>query len=79
MIEGETVGVERLAFALHEPEERDFAAILVEPLPVVVQALSTQPDIFALAANLPDAEHITEHITEHVTGHATGHIAGDMP
>lgn len=54
--------MERLAFTLREPAERDFAEIFVEPLPVVVQALSTQPDIFALAAHLPDAEHIAEHM-----------------
>lgn len=50
-----TPPVERLAFALRDPQERDFPDILAEPLPLVIEALRAQPDIFALHARLPDA------------------------
>jgi transglutaminase-like putative cysteine protease len=53
-----TPPVERLAFKLKDEHERDFPEVLAEPLPVVVEALRTQPDIFSLHDNLPDAAQI---------------------
>ena len=46
--------VERLAFKLSHPEERDFPEILAEPLPVVVGALRSHQTWDALYSNLPD-------------------------
>jgi transglutaminase-like putative cysteine protease len=53
-----TPPVERLAFKLQDENERDFPGVLANPSPVVVDALRTQPDIFALHENLPDAIRI---------------------
>ncbi|MEC5384532.1 transglutaminase family protein [Uliginosibacterium sp. H3] len=47
--------IEQLAFALQDAHERDFPDVLADPLSVVVDALRTQSDIFALHDNLPDA------------------------
>lgn len=47
--------VEQLAFRLQDAHERDFPDILAEPHPLVVAALRSQPDIFALHDALPDA------------------------
>jgi transglutaminase-like putative cysteine protease len=46
--------VERLAFKLSHPKERDFPEILADPLPVVVSALRTHQTWDALYKNLPD-------------------------
>lgn len=54
-----TPPVERLAFALQDEDERDFPDVLARPLDVVVDALRSQPDIFSLSANLPDAISIS--------------------
>jgi transglutaminase-like putative cysteine protease len=49
-----TPPVERLAFRLNFPEERDFPDILPDPLPVVVDALRSHHTWDAMLANLPD-------------------------
>jgi hypothetical protein len=49
---------ERLAFRLQDERESDFPEVLAKPLSMVVDALRTQPDIFALHENLPDAIRI---------------------
>ena len=46
--------VERLAFAIREPAERDLPEIWAEPLPCVVQVLETEPDVAAVLRKLPD-------------------------
>ena len=48
---------ERLAFYLNFPEERAFAEILPDPLPVVVEALRAHRRWDDMLANLPDWEH----------------------
>lgn len=48
--------LEKLAFSITDPAERDFAEILAEPLPVVVHALTTCDTVEQVAANLPDTE-----------------------
>jgi transglutaminase-like putative cysteine protease len=48
--------VEKLAFKLIHPEERDFPEILADPLPVVVTALRTHQTWDTLYKNLPDWE-----------------------
>lgn len=45
---------EKLAFALQDAQEADFPQIHARPLPVVVEALRTAPDIFWLHGHLPD-------------------------
>lgn len=50
--------VERLAFQLRDPEERDFAAVLAEPLDVVMQALWAYDDVAEVIDHLPDAATI---------------------
>jgi transglutaminase-like putative cysteine protease len=45
---------EQLAFAVERPGEADLLAVYPDPLPVVVAALQTAPNIDALASNLPD-------------------------
>ncbi|HSD37933.1 MAG TPA: transglutaminase family protein [Rhodocyclaceae bacterium] len=54
-----TPPVERLAFKLQDEQERDFPDVLADPVAIVVDALRTQPDIFALHDNLPDATRIS--------------------
>jgi hypothetical protein len=44
----------RLAFKTQFPEEADFPAILVEPLPIVVEALRSQTTWDAMLRSLPD-------------------------
>jgi hypothetical protein len=51
-----TPPVERLAFPVTLPGERDLPEILVEPLPVVVDALRKHDTWDALCENLPDVE-----------------------
>jgi transglutaminase-like putative cysteine protease len=51
--------VERLAFKLSHPEERDFPEILAELLPVVVSALHSHQTWDALYKNLPDWEFVS--------------------
>jgi transglutaminase-like putative cysteine protease len=46
--------LEKLAFRLNLTEERAFAEILPDPLPVVVDALRAHPTWDAMLANLPD-------------------------
>ena len=46
--------VERLAFAIRKPAERDLPEIWAEPLPCVVHVLETEPDVAAVLRNLPD-------------------------
>jgi transglutaminase-like putative cysteine protease len=46
--------VEQLAFRINLPEERLFAEIVPDPLPVVVRALRSHTTWDALLANLPD-------------------------
>lgn len=45
---------EQLAFALRLPEEKTFAAILAEPLPIVVKALAARSTWDAMLDHLPD-------------------------
>jgi transglutaminase-like putative cysteine protease len=61
-----TPPVERLAFQLKDEQERDFSEVLAEPLPAVVESLRTQPDIFSLHDNLPDAMRIGGENLQHV-------------
>jgi len=49
---------EQLAFPLQDRRERDFPAILAEPLPAVVQALTRHDTVQAVHDHLPDAEEI---------------------
>ncbi|RZI82798.1 MAG: transglutaminase domain-containing protein [Rubrivivax sp.] len=49
---------ERLAFAIELPQERDFPEIWPEPLPIVVQALSTTKTTEAFFRQYPDIEVI---------------------
>lgn len=46
--------VERLAFSIREPNERDLPEIWAEPLPVVVAALEQHRDVALVIENLPD-------------------------
>ncbi|HMW23453.1 MAG TPA: transglutaminase family protein [Burkholderiaceae bacterium] len=48
--------VERLAFPIQAPQERDLPEIWAEPLPVVVEALTRFSTYAAVYANLPDVE-----------------------
>lgn len=48
--------VERLAFRLTSPEERQFPDILPDPLPIVVSALQAHATWDAMLNNLPDWE-----------------------
>jgi transglutaminase-like putative cysteine protease len=48
---------ERLAFRLNFPEERDFAEILPDPLPVVIRALRKCSTWDEMCRNLPDWDH----------------------
>lgn len=50
--------VERLAFPVSAADERDFPEIFVEPLPMVVTALTKHKTVEEVAANLPDAEEL---------------------
>lgn len=50
---------EQLAFALQDAFEADFPQIHAQPLPVVVEALRTAPDIFWLHDHLPDLDPIS--------------------
>ncbi len=50
--------VERLAFQPRDAEERDFAAILAEPLDVVMRALSAYDDVAEVIDHLPDATDV---------------------
>ena len=45
---------EALAFALHDPMERDLPEIWAEPLPLVIQALHAHDDVAQVLRNLPD-------------------------
>ena len=49
-----TPPIERLAFMMSLPEEKDFPEILPDPLPVVVAALRNYSHWDALYENLPD-------------------------
>lgn len=49
-----TPPVERLAFPIREPQERDLPEIWAEPLPSVVAVLTSQPGYAAVLRNLPD-------------------------
>ena len=51
-----TPPVERLAFKLTHPAERDLPEIWYEPLPLIVNALTTLCSIEEVYANLPDIE-----------------------
>jgi hypothetical protein len=51
-----TPPVERLAFKLSYPTERDLPEIWNEPLPLIVKALTTMHSIEEVYANLPDIE-----------------------
>ena len=48
--------VERLAFEIKGPAERDMPEILPEPLPVVVRALTIHSTVEEVYLNLPDIE-----------------------
>ena len=45
---------EKLAFPIREAEERDFPEIWAEPLPIVVEALTTRATVVNVTENLPD-------------------------
>ena len=45
---------EKLAFLIRETEERDFPEIWAEPLPIVVETLTTHPTVASVIENLPD-------------------------
>ena len=45
---------EVLAFAIHEPEERDLPEIWPEPLPIVTATLEAYNDVELVLENLPD-------------------------
>jgi len=47
---------EQLAFPIISDREADLPEIWSEPLQVIVEALTQNPDIFAVANNLPDIE-----------------------
>ncbi len=49
---------EKLAFPIIEPGERDFPEIWVEPLPLVIKALSQNRTVEQVFVNLPDVEVI---------------------
>jgi transglutaminase-like putative cysteine protease len=49
-----TPPTEQLAFGIHDRNERDLPEIWAEPLPLVVAALESQPDVAAVLAHLPD-------------------------
>ncbi len=55
--------VEKLAFSITDPEEKDFPEIWPEPLPLVVRVLTESRTVEEVFENLPDAEFI---------GHADG-------
>jgi len=49
---------EQLAFPVNEDNEKDFADILVEPHPAVVEVLTTFDSVEAVFKNLPDTENL---------------------
>lgn len=49
-----TPPVERLAFPIHSPEERNFPDILADPLPMVISALRAHHTWKEMHDNLPD-------------------------
>jgi transglutaminase-like putative cysteine protease len=53
-----TPPIERLAFRIHDRNERDLPEIWVEPLPVVINTLLTYSTVEEVAENLPDVELI---------------------
>lgn len=52
--------VEKLAFTVDDPEERDFPGIYAEPLPVVVKALGSFSDVSVLYEHLPDQRSLPD-------------------
>ncbi|WP_334190636.1 transglutaminase-like domain-containing protein [Noviherbaspirillum sp.] len=55
-----TPPIERLAFRIHDRNERDLPEIWVEPLPVVINTLLTYSTVEEIAENLPDVELIAQ-------------------
>lgn len=55
---------EQLAFPIKEAAEHDFSQIFASPLPTVIAALQTAPDIFWLHENLPDLDPISTQATK---------------
>lgn len=50
--------IERLAFAVTEPGERDFSGIYAEPLPIVTEVLTGRSCIIDVYQHLPDMPHL---------------------
>lgn len=64
--------VERLAFAIEFPGEKDFPGIWAEPLPDVILALTRHAGVEQVAGNLPDSEELTMNPASDRNNHRKG-------